>query len=121
MGKHSSNNNVVEILRKHWYSRMKDDQTKKVVSTDAVKLNFLNNPKESYTKIRKTLQQKGFKIKSYHPAFTEEELDVYYQTAPEFWEEFCSNVYFYSPEGVLLKEHLRNLPNNPCYRWAFYR
>ena len=110
-----------EILRKHWYSRMSDDDAKKVVSTDAVKLNFLNNPNESHTKILKALQQKGFKIKKYHPGFTEEELDIYYQTAPEFWEEFCSDIYFYSPEGALLKEHLRNLPNNPCYRWAFYR
>lgn len=118
------NGNIImpdEILRKHWYSRMSDDDAKKVVSTDAVKLNFSYNPKESHTKIRKALQQKGFTIKSYHPCFTEEELDVYFQTAPEFWEDFCSNIYFYSPEGALLKEHLRNLPNNPRYRWAFYR
>ena len=118
------NGNIImpdEILRKHWYSRMSDDNAKKIVSTDAVKLNFLNNPNESHTKILKALQQKGFKIKKYHPGFTEEELDVYYQTAPDFWEEFCSDIYFYSPEGALLKEHLRNLPNHPRYRWAFYR
>lgn len=60
MGKHSSTIMPDEILRKHWYSRMSDDDAKKVVSTDAVKLNFLNNPKESHTKIRKALQQKGF-------------------------------------------------------------
>ena len=110
-----------EILRRHWYSRMNDEQARKVISADAVKLNFSYNSQESHTKIRKALQQRGFKIKSYHPSFTEEELDIYYQTAPEFWEEFCSNVYFYSPEGALLKEHLRNLPNDPRYRWAFYR
>ena len=110
-----------EILRKHWYSRMNDNKTKKIISTDAVKLNFANNPKESHTKILKALQQKGFKIKKYHPSFTKEELDVYYQTAPDFWEEFCSNIYFYSPEGTLLKEHLRNLPNDPRYKWAFYK
>lgn len=110
-----------EILRKHWYARMSDEKAKKIVSTDALKLNFANNPHESHNKIRKALQQKGFKIKSYHPCFTSEELDVYYQTAPEFWEEFCSNIYFYSPEGALMKEHLRNLPNDPRYRWAFYK
>lgn len=110
-----------EILRRHWYARMSDDKAKKIVSTDAVKLNFENNAHESHNKIRKALQQKGFKIKSYHPRFTDEELDVYYQTAPEFWEDFCSNVYFYSPEGALMKEHLRNLPNDPRYKWAFYR
>lgn len=110
-----------EILRKHWHTRMNDEEAKKIVSIDALKLNFANNPHESHNKICKALQQKGFKIKNYHPCFTEEELDVYYQTAPEFWEEFCSNVYFYSPEGVLMKEHLRNLPNDPRYKWAFYR
>ena len=110
-----------EILRRHWHARMNDDKAKRIISNDALKLNFANNPHESHNKIRKALQQKGFKIKSYRPCFTEEELDIYYQTAPEFWEEFCSNVYFYSPEGALMKEHLRNLPNDPRYRWAFYK
>lgn len=110
-----------EILRRHWYARMNDGEAKKIVSADAVKLNFVNNSHESHNKIRKALLQKGFKIKSYHPCFTEEELGVYYQTAPQFWEEFCSNIYFYGPEGALLKKHLMNLPNDPRYRWAFYR
>lgn len=110
-----------EILRRHWYARMHDENAKKIISNEAVKLNFKNNPHESHNKIRKALQQKGFKIKNYHPCFTEEELDLYYQSAPQFWEEFCSNVYFYSPEGALVKEHLRNLPNDPRYRWAFYK
>lgn len=110
-----------EILRRHWYARMHDENARKIISNEAVKLNFKNNPHESHNKIRKALQQKGFKIKNYHPCFTEEELDLYYQSAPQFWEEFCSNVYFYSPEGALVKEHLRNLPNDPRYRWAFYK
>lgn len=37
------------------------------------------------------------------------------------WEDFCSNVHFYGPEGMLLKKHLLNLPDDPRYRWAFYR
>ncbi len=110
-----------EILRKHWYTRMNDEKSKKIISADAVKLNFKYNSHESHNKIRKELQRKGYKIKNYHPSFTKEELDIYYQTAPEFWEEFCSDIYFYSPEGALLKEHLRNLPNDPRYRWAFYK
>lgn len=110
-----------EILRKHWHTRMNNEESRKIISNDAVKLNFKYNSHESHNKIRKELQRKGYKIKNYHPSFTKEELDIYYQTAPKFWEEFCSNIYFYSPEGALLKEHLRNLPNNPRYRWAFYR
>lgn len=110
-----------EILRRHWHARMNNAEAKKIVSAEAVKLNFANNTHESHNKILKSLQQKGFKIKNYHPSFTEEELDTYYQTALQFWEEFCSNVYFYGPEGNLLKKHLQNLPNDPCYRWAFHR
>lgn len=110
-----------EILRKHWYERMNNDEAKKIVSAEAVKLNFAYNTHESHNKIRKALQQKGFKVKNYHPSFTEQELDVYYQTVPQFWEEFCSNIYFYGPEGVLLKKHLQNLPNDSRYRWAFHR
>lgn len=110
-----------EILRRHWHARMNDEKAKKIVSAEAVKLNFAYNTHESHNKILKALQQKGFKIKSYHPSFTEEELDIYYQTVPQFWEEFCSNVYFYGPEGFLLKKHLQNLPNDSRYRWAFYR
>ena len=110
-----------EILRKHWHARMNDDSAKKIISTEALKMNFTINPHESHKKITKALREKGFKIKNYLPSFTDEELDIYYQSAPDFWEEFCSNIYFYSPEGALMKEHLRNLPNDPRYRWAFYR
>lgn len=110
-----------EILRTHWHKRMNDETAKKLISTDALKLNFEDNPHESHTKIIKSLQSKGFKIKSYHPSFTEEELDIYYETSLKSWEEFCSNIHFYSPEGILMKEHLRNLPNDPRYKWAFVR
>lgn len=110
-----------EILRTHWHARMNDEKAKKLVSTDALKINFENNPYESHNKITKALREKGFKIKNYHPTFTEEELDKYYSTALEFWDDFCSNIHFYSPEGALMKEHLINLPNDPRYKWAFVR
>ena len=55
------------------------------------------------------------------PHFTEEELDIYYAGALDFWKEFCSNTHIYSPEGALLHKHLENLPNDPRYRWAFYK
>ena len=110
-----------EILRSHWHNRKNDDEKRMLISTSALKLNYSINPHESHAKILKALQKKGFKIKSYSPSFTEEELILYYDTALESWDEFCSNIYFYSPEGALMKEHLRNLPNDPRYRWAFVR
>lgn len=110
-----------EILRTHWFARMNDEQSKKLVSTDALKLNFANNPLESHSKILKALRQKGFKIKNFHPSFTEEELDKYYESAMVSWENFCSDIHFYSPEGELMTQYLLNLPNNPRYKWAFVR
>lgn len=110
-----------EILRSHWHRRMNDEKTKKLISTEALKLNYKDNPHESHNKIIKALQNKGFKIKKYQPSFTKEELEQYYATSLKFWHEFCSNIHFYSPEGALMKEHLINLPNDPRYKWAFLR
>ena len=111
-----------EILRSNWYRRMGDKEARKKVSTDALKLNFEANPHESHRKIVKVLRDKGFKIGSqYTPHFTEEELNLYYANSIKIWEDFCADIHFYGPEGFLLKKHLINLPNDPRYRWAFYR
>lgn len=111
-----------EMLRTHWYSRMHDENAKKEVSLEALQLNYSRNRSISHNSIHKALQKKGFHISSKNKQyFSKEELDLYYAGAVDFWKEFCSNVYFYSPEGGLLKKHLMNLPNDPRYRWAFYR
>lgn len=111
-----------EILRTNWYRRMSDKEACKKVSTKALKLNFENNPEESHSKIVKKLREKGFSISSKHtPHFTEEELNLYYDNSIKIWEDFCSDIHFYGPEGLLLKKHLHNLPNDPRYRWAFYK
>lgn len=111
-----------EMLRTHWYKRMSNEKAKKEISTDAVKLNYEHNKGVSHSSIRKELQKRGFHISSKNkPSFSDEELEIYYAGALDFWAEFCSNVHFYSPEGNLLHKHLENLPNDPRYRWAFYR
>lgn len=111
-----------EILRTHWYNRMIDKEERMKISYEALKLNFKRNRNESHTRILKELIDKGFKIdKNSIPRFTEEELDLYYNNSEKIWKEFCSNIYFYGPEGALLKKHLLNLPNDIRYRWAFYR
>lgn len=110
-----------EMLRTHWYKRMSDEKAMKEISTEALKLNFENNKDVSHTSIIKKLQSKGFHVSSKNkPHFTEEELCIYYTGALNFWNEFCSNIYIYSPEGALLRKHLINLPNDPRYRWAFF-
>lgn len=109
-----------ELLRTHWYRRMSDPKAMKEISEEALKLNFANNKQTSHNKIRKQLQSKGFHIsKKNRQYFTEEELDLYYAGILDFWDDFCSNVHFYSPEGALLKKHLMDLPNDSRYRWAF--
>lgn len=111
-----------EMLRSHWYKRMSDEKAMKEISMDALKLNFESNKDVSHNSIVKKLQNKGFHISSKNkPHFTKEELDMYYDGALDFWKEFCSNVHIYSPEGALLRKHLVNLPNDPRYRWAFYK
>lgn len=111
-----------EMLRTNWYKRMNDEKARKEISPEALQLNYENNPGVSHNSIVKELQSKGFHIsKKNRPCFSEEELDMYYTGALDFWAEFCSNVYIYSPEGALLHKHLSNLPNDPRYRWAFYR
>lgn len=111
-----------ELLRTHWYSRMSDPKSMKEISEEALKLNFANNKQTSHNKIRKQLQSKGFHISNKNKqCFSDAELDLYYAGALDFWKDFCSNIHFYSPEGALLKKHLINLPNDPRYRWAFYR
>lgn len=111
-----------EMLRTHWYKRMNDEKARKEISPEALQLNYENNPGVSHNSIVKELQSKGFHIsKKNRQCFSEEELDMYYTGALDFWAEFCSNVYIYSPEGALLHKHLLNLPNDPRYRWAFSR
>jgi len=111
-----------EMLRTHWYSRMHDENAKKKISYEALQLNYSRNRGVSHNDIRKTLQRKGFHISSKNKQyFSEAELDLYYAGALDFWKNFCSNVYFYSPEGELMRKHLINLPNDPRYRWVFVR
>lgn len=111
-----------EMLRTHWYKRMSNENTRKEISTEAVKLNFKNNPDMTHSSIVKELCCKGFHIsKKNTPSFSEEELNLYYSRALDFWSDFCSNIHIYSPEGTLLHKHLMNLPNDHRYRWAFYK
>ena len=111
-----------EMLRAHWYKRMIDENERVRISYEALKLNYRENPGESHSRILRELRNKGYKIyKDSVPKFTEDELGQYYKHSIEIWEGFCSDVYFYGPEGELLKKHLINLPNDERYRWAFYR
>jgi hypothetical protein len=101
---------------------MSDPINSKVISRAALNLNFAFNKGTSHRKIVNELRCKGFHIDpKLETKFSDEELDVYYSTALQNWEQFCEDIYFYSPEGRILKNHLLNVPNDPRYRWAFVR
>ena len=111
-----------EMLRTHWHQRMNNEKARKEISIEALELNYANNPKLSHSSIRKELQSKGYHISSKNKqCFSEEELDQYYSGVLEFWNDFCSNIHIYSPEGALLHKHLLNLPDDPRYRRAFFK
>ena len=111
-----------ELLRSHWHNRMKDNDTKKKISIDAIKEFSSINTHKPLQIITEELLSKGFYISRKNtPKFTKSELDEYYATIEGFWIDFCSNIYFHGPEGMLMKKHLINLPADPRYKWAFYK
>lgn len=61
---------------------------------------------KSRNKIVAELRKEGIRIVSESPAFTPSELESLRRDAGQIWREFCSKVYFYSPEGTILKQHL---------------
>jgi hypothetical protein len=94
----------------------------KTVSLAALKLNYKFNKGTPHSKITNELRRKGFRIDpNMETKFSENELDLYYSTAIDEWLKFCEDIYFYGPEGRILKNHLLNVPDDPRYRWAFVR
>ena len=111
-----------DLLQQAWVSRFKKRAQDKIVSLDAVKLNASRNPNESVPGLIRKLKKMNFKIDEYHPSFTEKELDMYYQLIKEgWWQEFCDDIYFNSPDGELYRQALREIPDREEYKWAFYK
>jgi hypothetical protein len=123
--KKSGNGNLYmrkDILQRYWYEKLTDPDRKNVISHDAFLKNWEHNKQTSKRKLLKSLEENGIKVsKGYIPHFSEEDLrEYYYKNAIQDWQEFCKDVYFYSPEGRILKEHLLGLPNVHKYRKFFY-
>jgi len=112
-----------DLLQNYWYEKLMDDDRKSVISCEAFLLNYKHN-RGTITKhaLLKKLYESGIEVRrNSKPYFSKDMLhDYYFKDAVEKWEEFCSDIYFYSPEGRILKEHLLNLPKNPAYRKYFY-
>lgn len=106
-----------DILQSFWYEKLKNPISAKTVSMAAVELNRRYNPRSSKTRLLKELRKEGFTVlRDYIPSFTLEQLNqFYYNSIEEYWADFCHDVYFASPEGRILKNHLEALPQHPIF------
>lgn len=112
-----------DILQYYWYNKLTNKDEKQSVSMEAVELNRKHNPNTSKTKLLKRLRAEGISVnRNGIPKFSSEDLDKYYfSQISEYWDEFCKDIYFYSPEGRVLHKHLLNLPKNKRYRDYFVK
>lgn len=119
----SSNNGEAyfpeDILNHAWHDRLKQRFKDKVVSKKTVLLNVKRNPGETEESITKKLKDKGIIVDDFVPSFTKEELDMFYSNIDSWWSDFCSDIYFADAENVLYREAMKELIQNPKYKWAF--
>lgn len=111
-----------DILEEAWNTTYKDRLEKGIISTDTVELNVRRNPGETFDSIREKLLEKGIDIDKTRPSFPPELLDKYYDSIRNgWWEEFCSDIFFYGGDGPIYKDLLRRLPEREEYKKAFQR
>ena len=110
-----------DLLQRAWDDRMRDRMKNKIVSRKAVEINADIN-KLSIDQVLAILKTKEITIDDFIPEFTEEELNSYYESIQNgWWEEFCEDIHFYGAEDELYRQTLKEIPNRPEYRWAFYK
>lgn len=114
---------ATDILEEAWKTEYKKRLEDGVISADTVRLNVSRNPGETFESICKKLKARNITVDdSYHPVFAPDLIDKYYNSIKEgWWEEFCSDIYFYGGDGVLYKDCLMRIPQRPEYKWAFER
>lgn len=110
-----------DILMHAWHDRMKKRFKDKVVSRKAVLYNVSINSSETENSITKKLKDKGITVDDYDPSFTVEELDFFYKNIEQWWNDFCSDIYFADAENDLYREAMKNIIHEDRYSWAFQR
>lgn len=111
---HGEKYKPTELLGTKWFERSKV----KEISNRTVK-EYCHRNNLSRSKAEKRVRAAGYKITSKPYTFDREDLKAYYKDSKKLWEDFCDKVYFFSPEGYVLKRHLESVPNIPAYKWAF--
>ena len=109
-----------DILMSHWKRENRDSN---IVSCRTVLMNKIDNPNMTLAEVETEVRSLGFVIKDYRPAFSQEEMDEYYDAVwnKYYWIEFCSKIHIPGDKQGKKMKDLLNLPNNPKYRWAFVR
>ena len=112
---------TMDILEEAWKTEYKQRLENGIVSADTVQLNVSRNPGETFESISKKLKDRNITVDdSYHPSFSEELINKYYESIKDgWWEEFCSDIYFYGGDTALYKDCLMRIPERPEYKWAF--
>lgn len=112
---------AMDILEEAWKTEYKKRLDDGVVSADTVRLNVSRNPGETFESISKKLKAKNITVDdTYHPTFAPDLIAQYYNSIKEgWWEEFCSDIYFYGGDGALYKDCLMRIPKQKRYKWAF--
>ena len=107
-----------DVLKCHWIHQHPD---KNVISKRTVLMNKLDNPQMTMSEVEEEVKSLGFEVQDYVPAFTEEELDEYYDAVwnKYYWTNLCQQIHIPGDKDGKMMNDLFNLPNNPKYRWAF--
>lgn len=112
---------TMDILEEAWKTEYKQRLEKGIVSADTVRLNVSRNSGETFDTICKKLKALNITVDdSYHPSFAPELIDKYYESIKKgWWEDFCSDIYFYGGDAALYKDCLLRIPKRKEYKWAF--
>lgn len=107
-----------DILTHHWKHHNRD---KNIISNRTVLMNKIDNPQMTLAEVEAEIKSLGFEVHDYLPAFTAEELDIYYDAVwnKHFWTDFCHQIHIPGDQERKMMNDLLNLPYNPKYRWAF--
>jgi len=110
-----------DLLEAHWKKYYVVLKEHKNVSMDALVENHRHNKNKTIQDLRKQLEAKGYHVdKHLHPTFDADELNSYYQDIKNgLWEQFCKDIYFYSPENELYRELLLQAEFDSRYQKYF--
>ena len=108
-----------DLLQHAWKDRLKKRFEDKVVSRETVLLNVSRNIGETEESIIEKLATLGITVDDFKPAFTDEELKDFYSHIDEWWYNFCDGIHFHDAEDEIYRQEMKDLINNPKYRWAF--